>query len=71
PFVNMLRKKFSYKDTNKQFTIRNHYSHIPQANDYIGNTVNSRLIYSTIKEPILNHSRRANLSTNEIDNIYN
>ncbi|CAB5125561.1 unnamed protein product [Rhizophagus irregularis] len=31
----MLRKKFSYKDTNKQFTIRNHYSHIPQANDYI------------------------------------
>ncbi|PKY27157.1 hypothetical protein RhiirB3_442758 [Rhizophagus irregularis] len=34
-------------------------------NDYIGNTVNSHLIYSTIKEPILNHSRRANSSTNE------
>lgn len=74
----MLRKKFSYKDTNKQFTIRNRYSHIPQSqnNNYIGigNTVNSRLINSTIKEPILTHSRRENLSTNEvipneIDNI--
>jgi hypothetical protein len=42
---------------------------------YHNHKITSRLINSTIKEPILTYSRRENLSTNEdipneIDNIY-
>ena len=60
----MLRKKYSYKDTNKHFTLRKRYSYIPplQNSNYIKNTVNYN---STTKKPILNYSQRANLFINE------
>src|SRR5205823_4180376 len=63
---NMLRKTFKHKNTNKQFVLRKHFSHVPlllqiQNDDY---TVKS---YQTTQEPILNYLQRANLSIN--DNI--
>ena len=62
----MLRKTFKHKNTNKQFVLRKHFSHVPpllqiQNDDY---TVKS---YQTTQEPVLNYLQRANLSIN--DNI--
>src|SRR5205814_958693 len=61
---NMLRKTFKHKNTNKQFVLRKHFSHVPlllqiQNDDY---TVKS---YQTTQEPILNYLQRANLSIND------
>ena len=61
----MLRRKYSYKDTNRPLTIRKRYSYMPslQDNNYIKNTINP---HSNNLRPILNYFQRAKSFVNNL-----